>query len=311
MAEKTEKIWCFILGERLTECTIEEALAQDLPSVFLSTSKYAAEVLEKVGMKNEGDLSLKEVGFSKVETQQECMAGTFYIPKLVDILGTRFQILFYIDQRHVVIIDDDDFSKRMINRIRYKKAYQGDTKERFLYNFISEFMSRDLALLVQYEKRLMQLEEDVTKEKTSNFQSTILTIRNELMTLREYYDEIADMARELEENENRYFAKKQLKYFGTISARADRLMARTIRLLERAQQIADTYQTNMDARQNNNMKFLTIISTIFMPLTLITSWYGMNFKNMPELEKGYPFVILLSLVVICGCIFIFKKKHIL
>ena len=209
------------------------------------------------------------------------------------------------------IEDDDDFSKRMINRIRYKKAYQGDTKERFLYNFISEFMSRDLALLVQYEKRLMQLEEDVTKEKTSNFQSTILTIRNELMTLREYYDEIADMARELEENENRYFAKKQLKYFGTISARADRLMARTIRLLERAQQIADTYQTNMDARQNNNMKFLTIISTIFMPLTLITSWYGMNFKNMPELEKGYPFVILLSLVVICGCIFIFKKKHIL
>ena len=59
------------------------------------------------------------------------------------------------------------------------------------------------------------------------------------------------------------------------------------------------------------MQFLTVISTIFFPLTLITGWYGMNFKNMPELENGYPGVVFLSLVVIAGCIFIFKKKKIL
>ena len=115
----------------------------------------------------------------------------------------------------------------------------------------------------------------------------------------------------LEENENGFFAKKRLKYFGIIADRADRLMGRTAHLLEYAKQVQDAYQAQVDAQQNRNMQFLTVISTIFFPLTLTTGWYGMNFRNMPELENGYPGIIILSLVVIAGCIFIFKKKKIL
>ena len=81
--------------------------------------------------------------------------------------------------------------------------------------------------------------------------------------------------------------------------------------MEYAKQVQDAYQAQVDAQQNRNMQFLTVISTIFFPLTLITGWYGMNFRNMPELENGYPGVVILSLVVIAGCIFIFKKKKIL
>ena len=58
------------------------------------------------------------------------------------------------------------------------------------------------------------------------------------------------------------------------------------------------------------MQFLTMISTIFFPLTLITGWFGMNFYNMPELENGYPAIKVLSLVVVVGCIAIFKKMKI-
>ncbi|MCD8342126.1 MAG: hypothetical protein LUC87_08270 [Clostridiales bacterium] len=119
------------------------------------------------------------------------------------------------------------------------------------------------------------------------------------------------MARELEENEDRYFARKQLKYFGTAADRAERLKNRTSYLLEYAQQVRDAYQALVDARQNDNMKFLTIISTIFFPLTLITGWYGMNFENMPELETGYPVIILVSVVVVVTCLLVFKKKKIL
>ena len=58
------------------------------------------------------------------------------------------------------------------------------------------------------------------------------------------------------------------------------------------------------------MQFLTVISTIFFPLTLIT-WFGMNFRNMPELANGYPGVIVLSLIVVIVCVVIFKKEDIL
>ena len=88
-------------------------------------------------------------------------------------------------------------------------------------------------------------------------------------------------------------------------------MSRTSHLLEYAQQVRDVYQSQVDARQNNNMQFLTVLSTIFFPLTLITGWYGMNFQNMPELKNGYPGVIVLSLIVIIVCILIFKRKKIL
>jgi magnesium transporter len=75
--------------------------------------------------------------------------------------------------------------------------------------------------------------------------------------------------------------------------------------------LRDTYQSRIDARQNDNMQFLTIISVIFLPLTVITGWYGMNFENMPELSHGYPYVIILSIVVILIGIWIFKHKKIL
>ena len=105
--------------------------------------------------------------------------------------------------------------------------------------------------------------------------------------------------------------KKHLKYFGILTDRADRLMSRTSHLLEYAQQVKDAYQAQVDARQNSNMQFLTVISTIFFPLTLITGWFGMNFKDMPGLENGYPMIVALSIVVIIGCLIIFKKKHII
>lgn len=124
-------------------------------------------------------------------------------------------------------------------------------------------MLRDTELLAEHEQKLMELEENVNDGKTDDFLETITPIRKELLILRSYYDEIMDLGRELEEDENGFFEKKQKKYFGTISDRADRLMGRTVHLLEYATQVRDAYQSRVNAQQNKNMEFLTVISTIF------------------------------------------------
>ncbi len=61
------------------------------------------------------------------------------------------------------------------------------------------------------------------------------------------------------------------------------------------------------------MTVLTVVTTIFMPLTLIVGWYGMNFRYMPELESqyGYPIVIVLSILIVVGSLTFFKIKKIL
>ena len=58
---------------------------------------------------------------------------------------------------------------------------------------------------------------------------------------------------------------------------------------------------------------LTVVTTIFMPLTLITGWFGMNFRYMPELESpwAYPIVIVISVVIIVASLIYFRKKKLL
>ena len=73
-------------------------------------------------------------------------------------------------------------------------------------------------------------------------------------------------------------------------------------LREYSLQISEAYQTQIDIRQNIVMKVLTTVTAIFLPLSLIAGWYGMNFKHMPELcwRYGYHYVFLLSIIVVIG-----------
>ena len=79
---------------------------------------------------------------------------------------------------------------------------------------------------------------------------------------------------------------------------------------EYTSQIREIYQQQLDVHQNIIMKFLTIVTTLFMPLTLIVGWYGMNFDYMPELryKYSYPIVFVLSCILIAIMCIVFKKK---
>ena len=72
----------------------------------------------------------------------------------------------------------------------------------------------------------------------------------------------------------------------------------------------DLYLSLMNQKTNDKMKVLSVISTIFMPLTLIAGIYGMNFQHMPELgcELGYPMVLMFMLIVGIGIGWILKRK---
>ena len=115
---------------------------------------------------------------------------------------------------------------------------------------------------------------------------------------------------ELEENENGFFKEKDLHYLHLFMNRMLRLSGIASSVRDHTTQVRELYQTQLDVRQNRTMTLLTVIATIFMPLTLITSWYGMNFRHMPELEYtwSYPVVILVCLAIAIGCLIFFKKK---
>ena len=101
-----------------------------------------------------------------------------------------------------------------------------------------------------------------------------------------------------------------VRFFRLFSNRVSRLLDIVNSLLDYTAQIRDTYESRLDVKQNRIMTVLTVVTTIFMPLTLIVGWYGMNFKYMPELDKvwGYPAVIIVSVLIVIGSLIFFKFK---
>lgn len=300
----------YLLGEQLQETSTEYVLKNDIPAVFILNETEYLDILKKLKMSFEGECRIADVSFCKMETQQDCLYGTLSIPSLIDVVGLRYRLMLFINAKHIVIVDNNDFALRIIKDIRKKVINQGSTKERFLYNFITSFMNRGTNLLEDFEHTLMSLDDDIIHDKIQDFQNKLMPIRKQLLILRNYYEQLSDMFKELEEDENMLFDENQIKYFGVLTNRAERLMDKTRHLLEYSIQVKDAYRDKITTQQNENMQFLTIISTIFFPLTLITSWYGMNFENMPELKNGYPFVIVACIIVLTICIIIFKKKKI-
>lgn len=73
----------------------------------------------------------------------------------------------------------------------------------------------------------------------------------------------------------------------------------------------DIYLSSISYRLNEVMKVLTIIATLFIPLTFLAGWYGMNFKDMPEYEwrYGYPTVIFVAISIAIGMLIYFKRKR--
>ncbi len=82
------------------------------------------------------------------------------------------------------------------------------------------------------------------------------------------------------------------------------------RLREMLADMLDMYLSGVSNRLNEVVKVLTVISTIFMPLTFIVGLYGMNFEYMPELKSpwGYPAVIVLMAAIAISMLFYFRKR---
>jgi len=74
--------------------------------------------------------------------------------------------------------------------------------------------------------------------------------------------------------------------------------------------LVDLYMSTLNNRMNAVMKVLTVITTVFIPLTLIAGIYGMNFEHMPELHWrwGYPLVLVAMLGIAGWMLSVFKKR---
>jgi magnesium transporter len=153
------------------------------------------------------------------------------------------------------------------------------------------------------EEELIRLPTPATLQKIHRFKRQMILLRRSIWPLREIVKELqrdgAPLIRETTDFFLRDVYDHTIQIVETVETFRDIISG-----------MIDIYLSNMSNRMNEVMKVLTIIATIFIPLTFIAGVYGMNFAYMPELEWrwGYPAIWLLMLAIFAGMMIYFKKK---
>lgn len=251
----------------------------------------------------------EHIRFCKIERHIGYLFGTFYVPVPKEHMLHK-EFVLYVLEGKLVFIDNSHTIEEQIKEKMKEKLRQNFTLARFLYDIFLNLVENDLLLLEFLEQEISKIEELVLRGVLTDFNTKMMRIKKMISKLYRYYSQMTDVGMEMVDSGEEFLGKRNVTIFQIFTGRATRLQNETQTLRDYAMQVQDVYQSEIGIRQNNVMKTLTIVTTIFLPLTLIAGWYGMNFYYMPELQSkcGYPLVILASIIIVIGSLYFFKKK---
>ena len=298
----------YLIKEVLTPCSEKEIHGSGVQYVVVLTTQQWQRQKELFDMLIDMEMDMPQE--TKAVVNKDSLTGSLSIPNRDDIGGQRHVFSFALDEKGIVLVDDSGYVMEMLNKLRQTKRWRLPGLERFLYDLLEMTIGDDLTLLEKTEHRLNLLEEAILRDEVKTYPKEMNDIRGDLLDLRVHYEQLIDLGQELEENENGFFKEENLRYFHMFTERVVRLRDIVNGQREYVMQLRDLIQSQLDVRQNRIMTVLTVVTSIFLPLTLIAGWYGMNFRYMPELEwrYSYPVVIAISIAIVAVCLIWFKRK---
>ncbi|TNJ42439.1 magnesium/cobalt transporter CorA [Tamlana fucoidanivorans] len=149
--------------------------------------------------------------------------------------------------------------------------------------------------------------EGQTKDDASK---NIQDLKREVLRLRRAIFPLKEVLNRIDRNENNLIQKKTITYFSDIADHLTQVTENIEIYREMTWSLMDMYMTTISNKMNEVMKVLTIMASIFIPLTFIAGIYGMNFENIPELhyKNAYFIVWGIMILIVLGMLYYFKKK---
>jgi magnesium transporter len=277
---------------------------------------YVISTAELACLDNEPEIKARIAeGFNPDDctSKYECYDGhdMLYInipPELQDDNSFRFMGA-YISANDVVCVYEEWDDRPYLTNVIRQGMSKGMSAKKAVLSVIDDITRDDFSVLGKIEDEIGDIEDRVSAGDVETGVDDISALRRKIQPMKRFFEHLLDAIEDLHENENELFLDTDLKYASRIYGRVDRLYRNVINLRDYITQVREAYQSQIDIGLNNVMKTFTVITAIFLPLTLLAGWYGMNLI-MPEFDwrYGYGFVILLSLVIIAVCLIIFKKK---
>jgi len=196
-------------------------------------------------------------------------------------------------------------------RMQDSSVHKGKDHNYVAYLIMDKLVDNYFPTLYRIEDQLNELEvEGETNVDIQSMTEQVYDIRADLLRLRRTVIPMRDLLYRLISSDKIPGVKEQHAYFTDIHDHLLKLTEMIESNREMTADLRDSYDSLRSNRMNAIMKTLTVITTIFMPLTFIAGVYGMNFVNMPELEgpASYFIVIGVMLVLGVGMFLWFKRK---
>jgi len=217
-------------------------------------------------------------------------------------IGKNFLVTFHLDK------------SREIEEVRHKFVGDRKAQERgplfVAYLVIDKLVDHYFPTLYQIEEQLDIIEENTSGLKIKTLMDQVFDIRGDLLKIRRTIVPMRDLLYRILNSERVDEYKKHRVYFTDIHDHLLKLTEMIDSNREMTADLRDSYLSLNSNRMNSIMMVLTMITVIFMPLTLIAGIYGMNFDNMPELRMEYGYFAVLGFMVTLAVLMImwFKRK---
>lgn len=179
------------------------------------------------------------------------------------------------------------------------------------YCLIDIIIDNYFVIVEKIGEKVEDIEEELLKNPTQNTVKTIHKLKRNMIFLRRSVWPLREVISSLERGESKLIQESTRVYIRDVYDHTIQVIDTIESSRDMLSGMLDIYLSSVSNKLNSVMKVLTIIATIFMPLTFIAGVYGMNFHNMPELswDFGYPSVLILMAAVALTMLAFFKRKN--
>lgn len=253
------------------------------------------------------------IGESQIESFESfddfnLLAFDWYDIKSED--GIASKIIIYIDEHDLFFFCKEESARescaRLVENLQKEKTLNN---QQLLCRFFVKLFSGDMDYLDSFEIEMNNTITQFLSGKLDFAMDEILAKRQKLLKLKRYYEQIDAVFDEMALSDNDIFEPSTVKRFTVLGARTDRYLNKVYSLQEIVSHMQETYQSQLSIQQNDLMKVFTVITAIFLPLTLLVGWYGMNFVNMPELHWKYGYFIFIGVSAAIIAVLVAYYKH--
>lgn len=230
---------------------------------------------------------------SEIKPEQVCL-----------ILGSNFVISFQEGA--------GDVFNPIRERIRKAKGRIRKMKADYLaYALVDTIVDHYFIILEKLGEKIEGMEEELVTNPTPETLQAIHTLKRELIFLRKSVWPLREAVNSLERGESSLIHESTGIYLRDVYDHTIQVIDTIETFRDMVSGMLDIYLSSISNKTNEVMKVLTIMATIFIPLTFIASIYGMNFKYIPELEWhwGYPVILFVMVAVGISMLAFFRRKR--